>query len=232
MSTRNDRKILCVAKLAAPLVAAGLLAACSSTRPVVFNDTYSPQTPDQVYPINVAKGTVKLDVSTASARLTSAQEDAVKRFAQQARNSATGYVVVRRPGGKVNADVVAGRISQILADQGVAPDRQIQTTYRGGRGAPVMVAFKRSFATTRECGDWSQDLARTGYNESYPNFGCTQQNNIAALVANPEDFNHPRAETPSDSIRRMQVITDYRKPAPTSTPADKQAQVQISKVAK
>lgn len=230
MSMCNDRKVLCSAKLVVPLIAAALLAACSSTRPVVFTDTYTPQLPDQVYPINVAKGTVKLDVSTASARLTSAQEDAVTRFAQQARNSASGYVVVRRPGSNVNADVVAGRISQILADQGVAPDRQVQTTYRGGRRAPVMVAFQRSFATTRECGDWSQDLARTGYNEAYPNFGCAQQNNIAALVANPQDFNHPRAVTPSDTMRRMQVITDYRKPAPTSTPVDKQADAQIAKV--
>jgi len=230
MSTRIDRKALCAAKLAVPLVAAGLLAACSSTRPVAVEDTFSPQLTYQRYPIDVAKGTVKLDVSTASARLTSAQEGAVARFAQQARNSASGYVVVRRPRGNVNADVVAGRISQILADQGVAPDRQVQTTYRAGRGAPVMVAYQRSFATTRECGNWSKELARTGLNEPYPNFGCAQQNNIAALVANPEDFNHPRAETPPDTMRRMQVITDYRKPQPTSTPADKQADAQVAKV--
>ena len=103
MSMRKNRKALCAAKLAVPLVAAGLLAACSSTRPVAFEDTYTPQLGYKRYPINVAKGTVKLDVSTASARLTAAQEDAVTRFAQQAHNSATGYVVVRRPGGNVNA---------------------------------------------------------------------------------------------------------------------------------
>jgi len=230
MSMRNDRKLLCAAKLAVPLVAAGLLAACSSTQPVAFEDTFAPQMPSQRYPIDVARGTVKLDVSTASARLTAAQEDAVTRFAQQAHSSASGYVVVRRPGANVNADVVTGRIAQILADQGIAPENQIQTTYRGGRGAPVMVAFQRSFATTRECGDWSEEVARTGLNEPYPNFGCTQQNNIAALVANPEDFSHPRAQTPSDSMRRMQVFSDYRKPQPTSTPVDQQSQVKVSQV--
>jgi pilus assembly protein CpaD len=230
MSMRIDRKVLCAAKLIVPLVAAGLLAACSSTQPVAFEDTFTPQMPYQRYPINVAKGTVKLDVSTASARLTSAQEDAIKRFAQQATDSASGYVVVRRPGGNVNADVVAGRIAQILTDQGIAPEKQIQTTYRSGRGAPVMVAFQRSFATTQECGDWSQEVARTGLNEPYANFGCAQQNNIAALVANPEDFNHPRAETPSDSMRRIKVFSDYRTPQPTSTPVDQQAQAQVAKV--
>ncbi len=230
MSTRIDRKFLCAAKLAAPLVAASLLAACSSTRPVLIEDSYAPQLSYQRYPINVAKGTVKLDVSTASARLSAAQEDAVARFAQQARSTTSGYVVVRRPSGNVNADVVAGRITQILADQGVAPSNQVQTTYRGGRGAPVMVAFQRSFATTQECGDWSQDLARTGDNEPYANFGCAQQNNIAALVTNPQDFNHPRAETPSDSMRRMQVFSDYRTPKITSTPVDKQSEVKVSQV--
>ncbi len=231
MSMRIDRKLLCAAKLAVPLVAAGLLAACSSTQPVAFEDTFSPQMPGQRYPIDVARGTVKLDVSTASARLTAAQEDAVTRFAQQAqqldfglcRGASTGRECERRRGGRSHRpDPEPIRASHA--------ENQIQTTYRGGRGAPVMVAFQRSFATTQECGDWSEEVARTGLNEPYPNFGCAQQNNIAALVANPEDFNHPRAQTPSDSMRRVQVFTDYRKPQPTSTPVDQQSEVKVSQV--
>ena len=117
---------------------------------------------------------------------------------------------------------------QILADQGIAPQNQVQTTYRGASGAPVMVAFQRDFATTRECGDWSKDVARTGANMPYPNFGCAGQHNLAALVANPRDFQQPRTETPSDVMRRNQVITDYRVPNPTATPVDKQTEIQVS----
>ncbi len=228
MPMRSARKIRRAIKLAAPLALMAVVAACSSTRPVLVDDSYTPVQHYQRFPIDVAKGTVKLNVSTASARLTAGQEDAITRFAQQARSSATGYIVVRRPGGNVNADVVAGRIAQILADQGIAPQSQIQTTYRGARGAPVMVAFQREFATTKECGDWSKDVARSGANLPYPNFGCSQQNNIAALVANPRDFTQPRTETPPDAMRRNQVITDYRTPKTPATPVDDQSKVNIS----
>jgi pilus assembly protein CpaD len=230
MSMRTDRNFLCVAKIAAPLALAAVLAACSSTSPVLVGDVYAPPLHYQRYPIEVAKGTVKLDVSTASARLTAAQEDAIARFAQQARASTSGYVVVRRPGGNVTADVVAGRITQILADQGIAAENQVQSTYRGNKGAPVMVAFQRSFATTQECGDWSQELARSGANEPYPNFGCAQQHNIAAMVADPQDFEQPRTATASDAMRRNQVITDYRTPKNTATPVDDQAKITVSDV--
>ena len=228
MSMRSYHIVRRATKLAAPLALMGLVAACSSTRPVLIDDVYAPALHYQRFPVDVAKGTVKLQVSTASARLTANQEDAVTRFAQQARASASGYVVVRRPSGNVNADVVAGRITQILADQGIAPSNQVQTTYRGARGAPVMVAFQRVFATTKECGDWTKDVARTGANKPYPNFGCAGQHNLAALVANPRDFEQPRTETPADVMRRNQVITDYRVPNPTATPEDKQTQVKIS----
>jgi pilus assembly protein CpaD len=225
---RTDHIVRRATKLVAPLALMGLVAACSSTRPVLIDDVYAPSLHYQRFPIEVARGTVKLQVSTASARLTAGQEDAITRFAQQARTSASGYVVVRRPSGNVNADVVAGRVTQILADQGIAPQNQVQTTYRGASGAPVMVAFQRDFATTRECGDWSKDLARTGNNLAYPNFGCAGQHNLAALVANPRDFEQPRTETPADVMRRTKVITDYRTPSPTATPVDSQTQVKVS----
>jgi pilus biogenesis lipoprotein CpaD len=50
----------------------------------------------------------------------------------------------------------------------------------------------------------------TGHNEPYANFGCAQQHNIAALVANPQDLNVPRTSTPPDAMRRSKVISDYR----------------------
>ncbi len=50
-----------------------------------------------------------------------------------------------------------------------------------------------------------------------PNFGCATQHNIAAVVANPEDFETPRTATPADAMRRYQVFVDYRKPKNTAT---------------
>lgn len=229
MSTRPDRFLLRLQRLAGPAVLAGLVAACSAVD-LPPSDVYAPTLHYQRYPIDVAKGTVKLDVPAASARLTASQEDAVARFAQQARDNATGYVMVRRPGGNAAAEAAAGRIGQILAAHGIAPQYQVHSTYRGGKGAPVTLAFQRTFATTAECGDWPQDLARTGRNEPYANFGCSQQHNIAALVANPQDIAQPRPETPPDAMRRGQVITDYRTPKNTATPIEEAATVKVSEV--
>jgi pilus assembly protein CpaD len=112
---------------------------------------------------------------------------------------------------------VAGHVAHILASEGIPPRAIVSATYNGGRNAPVIVSFARHFASTPECGDWSRSVTETGYNEAYANFGCAQQHNIAALVADPKDINVPRASTPPDAMRRANVLTDYRAKTDTAT---------------
>lgn len=87
---------------------------------------------------------------------------------------------------------------------------------------PIIVT--KSGAHARECGDWPKDLARNGQNNEYQNFGCAQQNNIAAMVANPQDLIKPRAQTPSDPMRRLKVIENYRTGEATSAATEQQQQ--------
>jgi pilus assembly protein CpaD len=58
-------------------------------------------------------------------------------------------------------------------------------------------------AVTKECGDWSENLADTASNEPTADFGCSVQNNIAAMVVNPENFVVPEVSTPVLAERRM-----------------------------
>jgi hypothetical protein len=67
----------------------------------------------------------------------------------------------------------------------------------------------RQVAVTKECGDWSENLAYSPANRPYPNHGCALQNNIAAMVANPSDFQRPRAMTPSRAANRATAMTIY-----------------------
>ena len=46
-------------------------------------------------------------------------------------------------------------------------------------------------------------------NLNYANFGCAQQRNLAAQIANPADLIGPRTMTPSDPERRAVVIGRY-----------------------
>jgi pilus assembly protein CpaD len=207
-----------VLRLALPVTAALTLGACSAPwGPDPYENVYVSQVHWERYPIEVAKGTMKMEVPTSSASLSAAQEETVVRFAQQARRTEASQVVVSRPAGGAHAGVVADHVTHILASEGIPPRTIVSATYNGGRNAPVIVSFARHFASTPECGDWSRSVTETAYNEPHANFGCAQQHNIAALVANPQDINVPRTSTPPDAMRRSQVITDYRAPRDTAT---------------
>lgn len=87
---------------------------------------------------------------------------------------------------------------------------------------PIIVT--KSGAHAKACGDWPEDLSRNHQNDEYANFGCAQQNNIAAMVANPNDLVRPRAQTPSDPMRRSNVIDYYRTGTATSAATEEQQQ--------
>jgi len=206
-------------RLALPVTAAFALGACSAPNIIdPYENTYVSQVHWETYPIEVGKGTMKMQVPTTSAQLSAAQQETVIRFAQQARRTEASQVVVSRPTGGVHAGAVAGQVAHLLAGEGIPPRSIVSATYQGGARAPVVVSFARHFASSPECGDWSRSVTETGYNEVYPNFGCAQQHNIAALVADPRDINVPRTSTPPDAERRSQVLTDYRTPKDTATP--------------
>ncbi len=205
------------------------LAGCSGLQGEI-DDVYHPATHYEQHPITVTRGQVKMQVPSNSSRMSAAHEDAVIRFAQQAKSHQAGTVRIKRPSGDVSADVVAGRVTQLMAGEGI-PTRSMRHSTYGGHG-PVIVSYSRHFASTNECGNWPEDLARTGENTLPANFGCAGQHNLAALVANPRDLVTPRTTTASDAARRAQVLTDYRTPKSTATSTDGSDQVEVSDAVK
>jgi pilus assembly protein CpaD len=230
MSKRKTMSRAPIAKLA--LVISFGLSAAGCEGNVGSYEIYDPTPHYERYPIEIAKGKVSAEVKSAHGSLTLAQKESVARFAQQARSNAASAVYVRRPSGGGRSVAVADEIVAVLIHEGVAEGAIVQTTYPAGARSPVLISYTRRYAVTRECGDWSESLSATGANDVYPNFGCAQQNNIAALVANPEDIEAPRAQTPSDPMRRNKAFMDYRDAKPTNTQADQTQQIAISTVAK
>jgi type IV pilus biogenesis protein CpaD/CtpE len=95
---------------------------------------------------------------------------------------------------------------------------------------PIVVT--RSGAYAKGCKYWwPEDLTDTYENDTYANFGCAQQSNLAAMVANPQDFVRPRAQTPSDPMRRSTVFDNYREGEATAAQQEEQQKVEISTVA-
>ena len=226
MFMRSVQSIITVARHCLPAAAALSIAACSSQGIVgKYDDVYVPASFSDRFPITVSKGTVKMNIPTRSSHLSPAQRDTITRYAQEARNANVTRVFVRRPGNNINGDVIAGKITQIFTEQGISGQILRHSTYRARPGSPVMLSYVRSFAVTKKCGVWDKDVSRTGQNRPYTDLGCSVQHNLAAQVANPQDFVRPRTMTPSDPMRRARVFTDYRTPKSPTTPADSNSTV-------
>ena len=96
---------------------------------------------------------------------------------------------------------------------------------RGARGhAPIRLAYLRYVAEGPECGDWPTNLADERRNLPLPDFGCAQQHNLAAKIANPADLLEPRTMAPADAERRAVIFDKYVK---GSRPSRKRAQTSV-----
>ncbi len=164
----------------------------------VTEDYFVPARHYERYPIKVVKSPVSVGVSARAGALSPGQINAVANFARQARSNSASRIKVSYPSAGGQSRKVAGDIADLMSNQGISHSMIAVTSYRGGRGDPVHISYVSRVAVTLECGDWSENLASTRNNEVYSNFGCATQNNIAAMVSNPEDFETPRAMTPID----------------------------------
>lgn len=184
----------------------------------------------QRHPIVLTEGSRKLDVFvTGHAGLDSRQRDDIDAFAAEYRRSGQGALLAQMPVGTRNdaaAQATMARISDELAAGGLPTGYMAVTAYPVLDplvAAPIRLSFTRLTAkVTSPCGTWPRDLgvsdAREGMrNETYWNFGCAMQSNIAAQVADPVDLVRPRREERPDAIRRGKVIDAIREGKDPST---------------
>lgn len=219
-----------------PLALAGLLAgAC--TPQLADRDitgTTGPLSSDYRanHPIRIVEGDRSIDLFVGAGRggLTPEQRAQVAAFAGAWRRESSGILTIDVPSGTPNelaARSTAREIQSVLAAYGV-PARAIDL--RASRLAyapagdlpPIRLGYARVEARTSPCGLWPDDLgptaARTTFeNRPYYNFGCATQQNLAAMVAEPEDLVQPRPETPPMAARRQVVLDKYRKGEDPST---------------
>ncbi len=72
---------------------------------------------------------------------------------------------------------------------------------------PIVV--KNGKAYTQQCGYWPTDTGSNFRNAPYPNFGCATQNNLAAMLAKPNDVNKPRAFDKSTGEKQITKIKGH-----------------------
>ena len=191
--------ILCAAALP--------LAGCSQDF-TSADDAYTPYAVEQRFPIAVVEKPRKMSVSASGGQLHTDDVNRLVRFAREVGTTGASTVHVTYPKGSTKARKVAGQAVQILTAQGVSRG-MIHTGQYSGKSDVVSLSFSRKIAVTKECGDWSRDVANDPDNRPHPDFGCSMQNNVAAMVANPEDLERPRTMDPAHAASRMPTLDGY-----------------------
>jgi pilus assembly protein CpaD len=219
----NDKSRNVMARLGSVVLLCSVvgLAGCSTTNTDEYVDPHA-NAFDARYPITVKRAPVKLGLAARTGTLQPEQVNEVVNFAIDARNNATSPVVIRYPSASARQRQVAMEIGSLMVDQGL-PQTMIRVgSYSGSASSPIQINFERKVAVTKECGDWSRNLADDQMNRAYPDHGCAFQNNIAALVSDPEDFLHPRAQSAIVSANRTAAMVIYYK-SPTAISSSSQS---------
>ena len=162
---------------------------------------YAPIIPHERYPIAVSKNAVSVEVPVRRnmSRLPSdVRADVLKFWPSIALPAPDSWRSLRRAGRATRTSMAAAvtELHRMLADQGINDTAVIYGYYpKGAAGttAPITMSFESYIAVAPDCGNWSENLAVTYDNQPHPNFGCTAQHNLAAMVANPRDLVTPSA---------------------------------------
>lgn len=178
--------------------------------------------PSERHPISVKQGEALLDlsVSSRSRGLSNEQWDQLYRYLAGYRERGTGQLIIKTPTGGANATAAKRAYEDVrhaMRRSGISSGavRLEPYTAKWDPTAPLQLAYQEVVAEGPDCPDWSENLARDPQNLPSPNMGCATQKNLAAMVADPQDFLYPRYETPRPSERRDVVWGKYVAGEPT-----------------
>lgn len=178
----------------------------------------------QRHPILVSQEptTHLIKIGRGAQGMSASQRAQLLNFATRYRltDSGNSRLVVSVPSGggnEVGAMAAVNEIRSLLTDQGFSePEISVEAyNAEGAPDLPIRVSYLRYVAEPPQCGDWSTNLAYEPTNLPYPNLGCSQQRNLAVMVANPADLLGPRSETARSGERRDQVWGKYVTGQPT-----------------
>ena len=183
------------------------------------------------YPITVTPEmrTLRVPFSGPGADLAPDSDTQLVQFAREYNEKGVGAISLSSP---PNWDGVSRQVADRLVSLGVPASRiLIGIDGQPQRGAEVRLTFIRYAAHTEPCGDWSESVTYTLHNRPMPNFGCALQQNIAAMIADPQDLIAPKPMGPGDVQRALDIIDKYRKGEPTlATKSEEQSGV-VSQIA-
>lgn len=169
------------------------------------------------HPIVIAEKQRVFQVPVAGQKghLSKAMKSVTGAFLADYKNNGTGVVRIQTPAGTPNsgaASSVASQVAGIAKQVGVPHGNIVHENYHPSveQAAPVRIIYTAMMAQTSECGRWSENILTNSENKQYKNFGCSNQANLAAQIADPADLLGPRTQGEVDTANRDSVIEAYR----------------------
>lgn len=157
-----------------------------------------------------------LEATLGAQGLTGQEYSQLTSFANDFVQLGRGTLVISIPanaGNSATAAAIAQDAQRALYAGGVDYAKISGGTYQaqGRPNAPIMLSFARYEAVKVTCQPWSEiDPRKTASNLSPNRFGCAQNANLAAMVADPGDLLGDRRDGPRDA-GRIQVGVDAQR---------------------
>lgn len=201
------------------ILAGVLMTGCASYQKDHFTVGSTPKDYRTEHPIVVSQSEVKEDIIVASSmnKMSFRQENTATSFVGRFKRSGAKKLRVILPAGSHNehaARKVAHDMITHMKELGISANEIEVSRYHAsnhGDSATMRLSFDAITADiASKCGKWDEDLGQTSENQNYSNFGCSTQNNLAKMIANPADLLGPRGESEIDAGRRDNVISDWR----------------------
>jgi pilus assembly protein CpaD len=163
------------------------------------------------HPIAVEPSFRDLKVAFAGGDISAEDAGKFDAFLADYRIHGNGSLGISVPSGAPSRAAITF-FAERAAATGISRDKILVTTHDAASGdARVDVSYIAYTARTQACGDWSENESYTLDNRTPKNFGCSIQQNIAAMVADPRDLLGPGAMGPVDTPRRALVMEHYEK---------------------
>lgn len=194
------------ALLVGTVVSAAFLSGCSPEL-ASFDDTYVPASVEENFPIKIVEQPVKLTVAIGPSGLISGEAYEVVRFSREVMVASSSPVTISYSTVSKSGPRAADQVAAILIQQGI-PRHAINKNSHGKEDVLTIVASVKT-ATTKPCGSWAENLRANQNNQSGTAFGCSVQQNMAAMVARPGDFERARPMPPSLSVSQNPALSNY-----------------------
>lgn len=165
------------------------------------------------HPITVAPHyqAIRVAFSDPQAGLSPEDGSNLSAFVDDYVSRGDGQISVSAPRGP-NSSAALAYLGDELVHMGVPRSRILVGTHDSANGdTRVEISYIAYGARTDACGNWAEDAHDDAQNLPMPDFGCSNQHNLAAMVSDPRDLTAPRGMGPGDATRRETVVGSYEK---------------------